>query len=85
MYTKKLGDRVASSAHSVNTGRYHVITGESTKWTVVPEGSTRALKAFSTRDQAINFAKESAFKKTGEVIIHLETGQIADTISFGNK
>lgn len=81
IYTKKLGSTVARSAQS-GLVRFHVISSESTKWSVVSEGSTRALKAFSTRDQAINFAKETASRKTGEVIIHAESGQIADTISY---
>ncbi|MFV8364715.1 DUF2188 domain-containing protein [Flavobacterium sp. ZT3P35] len=81
IYTKKLGSTVARSARS-GLVRFHVISSESTKWSVVSEGSTRALKAFPTRDQAINFAKETASRKIGEVIIHAESGQIADTISY---
>lgn len=82
MYTRKLGSTVARSAHASVSVRYHVISNESTKWSVVSEGSTRALKAFSTKDEAINFAKENASRKTGEVIIHAISGQIADTISY---
>ena len=82
MYTKKLGAKVAKSAQPQIAIRYHVISAESSKWAVVSEGSTRAMKAFITKDQAVNFAKDTASKKTGEVIIHAVSGQIADTISF---
>ncbi len=81
MYTKKLGSAVAKSAQS-GLVRYHVISSESSKWSVVSEGSTRAMRAFTTKDQAIDFAKETASRKTGEVIVHATSGQIADTISY---
>lgn len=82
LYTKKLGNDVAKSARPSNPIRYHVISGDSKKWTVVPEGSIRAVKAFSTQRQAITFAKHTAVKKSGEVIIHGKTGQIIDLVSF---
>ncbi|MEO6820199.1 MAG: DUF2188 domain-containing protein [Ginsengibacter sp.] len=85
LYTKKLGDAVASNAQPARRGRYHVISGDAQKWTVVPEGSIRALKAFLTQEEAITYAKESAEKKTGEVIIHQRTGQVRDRISFAKK
>ena len=85
LYTKKLGAAVASRTHVTNSGRYHVISGEAKKWSVVAEGSVRPVKAFSSMEEAINFAKQTASKKTGEVIIHAETGQISDRISYAKK
>jgi Uncharacterized protein conserved in bacteria (DUF2188) len=85
VYTKRLGGIVARSAQAISSGRYHVISGEAKKWTVVPEGSVRVVKVFATQQQAVSFAKQTASRKTGEVIIHARTGQIRDTISFAKK
>lgn len=85
LYTRKLGRAVAKRAQPVTSGRYHVITGEAKKWTVVPEGSVYAEKVFSTQKDAVTYAKQSASKKTGEVIVHERTGQIRDRISFAKK
>jgi len=81
IYTKSRGETVASLARPVNIAKLHVILGES-KWSVVIEGNTKALRTFLTVDQAINFAKDIAAKKTGEVVIHEENGLIKDRISF---
>ncbi len=85
LYTKRLGAVVASGARSVTSGRYHVISGEARNWSVVSEGSVRPVKAFDSQEDAINFAKKSALKKTGEVIVHAKTGQIRDMISYAKK
>lgn len=82
LYTKKLGDIVARHAQPSSIGRYHVISGEAQKWTVVSEGSIRPVKVFATQREAVKFAKDTASKITGEVIIHERTGQIKNKISF---
>ncbi|MFN3783829.1 MAG: DUF2188 domain-containing protein [Spirosomataceae bacterium] len=64
---KKLGIRVAVS---VNSRKYHVITGDGQKWIVVADGNTRATRVFTTKVGAIEFARETADKIEGEVIIH---------------
>lgn len=85
LYTKKLGAKVASQAQSASSGQYHVISREETRWAVVPAGSVRAVKSFSSQEEAVTFAKDTASKKTGEVIVHGKTGQIRDTISYAKK
>lgn len=85
LYTKKLGAKVASRAQAIGSGRYHVISGEAKKWTVVSEGSVHPVKSFSSQKNAVNFAKQTALKKTGEVIVHAKTGQIRDMISYAKK
>lgn len=82
MYTKKLGTRVAVSARPVNSRKYHVITGDGQKWNVVADGSTRATRAFTTKLSAIEFARETANKIQGEVIIHKKTGEIEERVSL---
>ena len=81
IYTKKLGSLVARGAHS-SLARYHVIANESSKWSVVTEGSTKALKIFETKQKAIDFATTFAVNKKGEVIIHTEFGQVAERMAF---
>lgn len=85
LYTKKLGAKVASRAQSVSPGRYHVISGEAKKWTVVSGGSVRPVKSFSSQREAVDYAKQNASKKTGEVIVHGKTGKIRDMISYAKK
>ena len=81
-YTKELGQTVARGALRVNSGRYHVISGDAQRWTVVSEGRIRPIKVFSTQREAVTFAKQTASRITGEVFIHGKTGLIRDTISF---
>ncbi len=82
LYTKKLGMKVASDALPELVGHYHVISGDSSKWTVVSEGKVRPMKVFSTQKAAISFARRTASLKTGVVYIHAKTGQVRDKISF---
>jgi hypothetical protein len=82
LYTKRLGIKVANEAQSSNAGRYHVISGDSKRWTVVSEGKVRPVKVFATQKEAISFARKTALLKTGVVFIHGKTGMIRDEISF---
>jgi molybdenum cofactor biosynthesis enzyme MoaA len=82
IYTKKLGTRVAVSARPVNSRKYHVITGDGQKWTVVADGNTKATRVFTTKIRAIEFARETADKIEGEVIIHKKTGEIEERVSL---
>lgn len=82
IYTKKLGTRVAVSARLVNSRKYHVITGDGQKWTVVADGNTRATRVFATKLGAIEFARETAVKIDGEVVVHKKTGEIEERVSL---
>ncbi|WP_081483253.1 DUF2188 domain-containing protein [Aquimarina agarilytica] len=79
---KKLGNSVAVSAKPLKSSKYHVIVGGERKWTLVADGNTRATKVFGTRLSVIEFAKQTAHKINGEVIIHTKTGEIENRISF---
>lgn len=76
---------MAAGAQTIKSGIYHVISGEAKKWTVVPDGSIYGVKSFSSQQQAVKFAKLSAAKKTGEVIVHEKNGAIKHSISFAKK
>lgn len=81
IYTKKLGTRVAIAAKPLILRKYHVIVGDGQKWTVVADGNIRPTKVFTTKLHAINFARETANKIEGEVIIHKESGEIEERFS----
>ncbi len=82
IYTKKLGTQVAISARPRKTNKYHVILGDGQTWTVVADGNVRATRVFDSRLDAIEFAKKSADKIAGEVIVHKETGEIENRLSL---
>ncbi|MEP7239152.1 MAG: DUF2188 domain-containing protein [Ferruginibacter sp.] len=82
IYTRRLGEVVAEGAQTASIGKYHVISGKSQNWTVVPAGRVRPIKVFATQHAAVSFAKKYASKLTGMVIIHDKTGQTRDTISY---
>ncbi len=85
-YTKALGARVASAARPENSGIYHVIsTTLSDKWAVVPKGKVHAIKSFSTQKEAVTFARLTASKKNGEVVVHGKSGFVRTKISFAKK
>ena len=85
LYTRKLGVAVARSARVLPPRKYHVISGNAKKWTVVPEGRVHPVRIFPTQNEAVQYASQTASKKAGEVIIHERTGQIKDRISFAEK
>jgi hypothetical protein len=82
IYSKRLGTSVAESARPVNSRKFHVVTGEGEKWSVVADGNTRATKVFNTKGGAIRFAKETAVKISGEVIIHKDSGEVEERVSL---
>ena len=83
-YTKELGKKVATGARIAKSSKYHVVLSDGERWAVVADGNTRATKVFSSQTTAIDFAKEYATKMKGEVIIHKKTGEIEDSVSYGN-
>lgn len=85
LYTRALGIAVAKNAQSVNTGTYHVISGVMDNWVVVPKGSLHAVRAFSTKKDAVVFAKQTAARKKGAVIVHERTGQISNRFTFAKN
>ncbi len=81
IYTKKLGRSVADLARPRGTYKYYVME-ENSKWSVVSEGSVKALKVFATSDLAIEFAKEKAIRDTVEVVVVTRYGQIKQRLSY---
>jgi hypothetical protein len=81
IYTAKLGKSLAEQALGSAVFKLHIISGD-TNWRVVPEGRVKAMRSFSTIDQAIDFAKNLASKKTGQVVVHERNGNVKTRISY---
>ena len=82
IYTKERGKNVAKRARGT-VGKYHVIPTKIHKWSVVAEGNVKPVKAFSTKNAAIVFAKRYALLKgLNEVAVHGTDGRIAERISY---
>jgi uncharacterized protein YdaT len=63
---------------------YHVVK-KGPSWDVEAEGSKRASSKHTTKNEAINAARELAKKQPpSEVLIHNKTGQIKDRRSYGS-
>lgn len=82
IYTRRLGRVVAKGAKGSNAGTLHVIPAQANKWTVVAEGRVRPFKSFTTRKDAVVFAKDVAVLKTGEVIVHSVEGKILSRVTY---
>jgi Uncharacterized protein conserved in bacteria (DUF2188) len=82
LYTKKLGRVVARDAAS-NKGRLHIISGGN-NWKVVGEGKVRPSRIFASRREAIRYASDVARKQSGMIIVHSETGEIKEELSFAS-
>jgi hypothetical protein len=81
IYTKRLGVDVASKAKG-RSGRYHVIPDQIDRWSVVADGIVKAVKAFSTKKDAVVYAKAIIDSNLmGEVIVHGMDGKILARIS----
>jgi predicted nucleic acid-binding protein len=75
---------VALSAKKNYANRYHVVLSEGENWAVLLDGNVRASKVFPDQDSAIEFAKETALKVAGQVVIHKKSGEIQDLVSYEN-
>ncbi len=83
-YTRALGKLLTTSIqNSKESVRYHVVSGLTQNWSVISEGSTKAVKSFSEQEEAINYAKQKVANRTGEIVIHTKNGQIGSRIPVG--
>jgi|LakMenEpi03Aug12_release.lakeMendotaPanAssembly.Ray.scaffolds.fasta_scaffold478988_2 hypothetical protein len=82
IYTRRLGSVVAKIAKGHPSGKFHVIASNTKRWAVVSKGSIRPIKAFTSKTQALTFAKRFAISKHGaEVIVHSIDGQVLDRVA----
>ncbi|GEK91801.1 DUF2188 domain-containing protein [Alkalibacterium kapii] len=62
--------------------RFHVVTGEDTRWEVKEEGVREAVYTTDDKDEALEEAKKRAEKNQSKVIVHGEDGKIEDQIEY---
>lgn len=62
--------------------RFHVVTGDDTRWEVKKEGEREAVYATDDKDDAVEDAKKRAEEAQSKVIIHGQDGQIEDQIEY---
>lgn len=73
IYTRKLANLIAQSATPSIPGVFHIISTISNKWAVVLQGTTKAIRIFSAKRDAISFArKKAASCLVNEIVVHDE-------------
>ena len=60
-----------------------VVTNLRGGWSVRRSGSARASKTFGTQREAIDYARGTARKSSGELYIHGRDGRIRERNSYG--
>lgn len=63
----------------------HVSLGYRGEWRVRDTGANRATRVFSSREDAIAFARSLAQKDGGEVFIHNEDGTVRDHRTYERR
>ena len=61
---------------------HHVVPRPSGGWAVKRDGAAKAIKVFSTKGDAVEFAREISRKQSAEIVIHGRDGSIAATHAF---
>ncbi len=62
----------------------HVVPAPNGKWGVRGEGNSKLTKITSTKNKAIEKAREIAKNQKSEVVIHGKDSKIQDKDSYGN-
>lgn len=76
-YTKSLGRKVATGALPKKITKIHVISSLYDKWSVVVEGSSKAIRSSLNKRQALQLARKTASNKFAEtIVIHDRMGQV---------
>jgi hypothetical protein len=62
---------------------HHVVPKPSGGWAIKRDGATKAIKVFSTKGDAVEFAREISRKQGAEIVIHGRDGRIMSTQAYG--
>ncbi len=62
---------------------HHVVPKPSGGWAVNRDGTAKAIKVFSTKGDAIEFARQISRNQSAEIVIHGHDGSIVSTHNFG--
>lgn len=81
IYSPTRSARIATSARPVTVEKVHVISSTGGKWSVVGDGSIKAIKSFASKQSAVNFAKRMKSSSIKSIIIHDRYGAVDSIIS----
>jgi hypothetical protein len=73
--------RITSNTNIATLGKYHVIYSGHQKWSLVKDGSVRAIRNFSTVREATNFVRTRR-GTVHEIVIHKSDGSINRRITI---
>jgi len=81
IYTESLGRALARQARGT-VGRYYVTRMKADRWSVVAVGRLRASRAFTTKNDAVIYAKKIASKFIdGGVVVHGIDGKVIESVA----
>jgi len=64
--------------------QHHVVPNSNKGWCVKTENAKKASRCFTTKKEAIDYAREVSRKQKTELIIHNKDGKISQKDSHGN-
>lgn len=62
---------------------HHIVPKPPGEWAIKREGAESAIKVFSTKGDAVEFAREISRKQGVEIVIHGHDGRIMSTHTYG--
>lgn len=77
-------EHMAKNDAHVKEHRQHVVPDQRGAWSVRKEGADRATRVFSTKGDAVAYARDLAKKAGGELYVHAKDGSIRDKVTYGN-
>lgn len=78
---KKIISIIFKNNFKQKTGNLHVVPHEG-DWAIKVENEDKYLGIFATQDEAIEAAKDRAYRKRVSVIIHRKDGGIRDRVNY---
>lgn len=62
---------------------HHVVPKLSGGWAIKRDGATKAIKVFSTKGDAVEFARKISREQGAEIVIHGRDGRIMSSHTYG--
>ncbi len=75
---------MAKNDANVKEHRQHVVPDQRGVWSVRKQGADRATRVFSTKGDAVAYARDLAKKAGSELYVHGKDGSIRDKETYGN-
>lgn len=83
-YSTRLGAMVSKRVKGTTPTRFHIISaGSKSGWDVVSENSSRSIRKFRTKKEALTFARRYGQPKSvDKVIVHNRDGRIQNVVKI---